>query len=658
MVTREYVISGLRKLGGVTTDRGKYYNFDESQFNKEPKSGANGFVLKAFDKENNDVAVKFYFPRNPSDYKIEKDNRNRFLNEISILEKAEHRNLIECLGKGEISVREREVPFYVMPYAKGSMRNLLGNGKFNDINFTHCFFQKLGSVIQYLHNQEVNGEKCYHRDLKPENVLFMGGKEGEPLLADLGLAHINPKFAKFEVDSAQVFRNPYYCAPEQIFGDAKEVDHRVDIYAFGYILREALTGKHPRGENAPFPSEKINSEYIALDAVVIKCTEFDREKRYQSMDECLKELKVAINGKPDEKEQLAEFYIARQKLGFLTRHWTLTSDLLSAGNLKALYLNDSFKPSDEEKRVIFHNLLLGGKKRYHAQRAKTKETKTSLNSPSSLGWRWFTDMEKNESLGHIRRVISHHQDIFVRAGGIRALGRIGSSGDALLFREIMHRKYENPRIVSEAIWALALVGTNNDIKTIRESFKNDNRAEVLEALVDVLSVRNDSSGEDLRIISEILKGNKESHKKLNVRRKAVKALGFIAKLEEGAPILQEIISNSNEDPQVRNEAEKALNRLKGLSMTDEDSYVRSIRKIKDRCGLSDDYNEENRTKAWKMFWSKDFYRWSAGLEWLIVYEREKILDILKTHGWELSFIKIEALDYNLYCPQWWYNTME
>ena len=358
MVTRENVITELKKIGGVKTNIDRYYHFNESQFNEETKSGANGFILKAFDEENNEVAVKFYFPRESSEYKIEKDNRNRFFNEISILEKANHPNLIKCLGKGEIF---NNVPFYVMPYAKGSMKDLLDKESginFKDIGFTYRFFQKLGSVIKYLHDQEVNGEKCYHRDLKPQNVLFM--ERDEPLLCDLGLAHINPNFAKFDVKSARWLRNPYYCAPEQIFGDAHKVDHRVDIYALGYMLREALTGKHPRGENAPLPSDK-NAEYIALDAVIIKCTEYDPDNRYQSMDECLSELNTAFTGSKEEKNQIATFYVSSQKVKFLANYGTLTSELLSAGALRALYFRRyEYYPSKQEKSILFRNLLIGG----------------------------------------------------------------------------------------------------------------------------------------------------------------------------------------------------------------------------------------------------------------------------------------------------------
>ena len=622
MVTRRDVIKNLKKLGGITTEEGKYYKFEISQFDKEPKDGANGFILKAFDEENKEVkevAVKFYFPRNPSDdYKIEKDDYKRFKNEISILKKAECQNLIQCFGKGEVPIDTKSVPFYVMPYAKGCMRDLLKEGKFKDINFTYRFFRKLGSAIQWLHKQEVNGEKCYHRDLKPENVLFMEDKEDEPLLADLGLAHINPRFAAFEVDSARMLRNPYYCAPEQISGDAKDVDHRADIYAFGYMSREAFTGEHPRGENAPLPSEKIGAEYITVDAVVLKCIEYEKHERYQSIDECLNELKIAFEGALEEKAQLAAFYIARQRIKSLARYCILTSELLSAGNLKALYLNQSrFKPSEREKDVIFYNLLMRGKGKTHTQRTQRPDSPTAMNSPGPLGWVWFADLEKDKALKLIRQALSH-EDIFVCAGAIKTLGLFGGTEkDIVELRKKLRKK--NPQIVSEAIVALVRVGTQDDIETIR-NFKNDQRTKVLEAMLQALSISKYRKPEDEETIKSLLE-----HNNPNVKRTAGESLKRFIGLEPG-----------------------------------ENSFERKISHI-----LSEEYHldstdsEENRNKARYLLRSNNLYYWHAGIRWFISQGlKNEIEKIIKNYGWNLRFAKLEDFDYYLYCPDWWRDVMD
>lgn len=648
MATRENLIKKLEEIGRVKTNNNHFYCFDKSQFNNQIKSGANGFILRAFDVEYNEaVAIKFYFPRDSSEYEIEKDNRNRFFNEISILENAKHPNLIRCLGKGEAF----NIPFYVMPYAKGSMKDLLdekNNFNFKDIEFSYRFFQKLGSVLKYLHDQEVNGEKCYHRDLKPQNILFM--EKDEPLLCDLGLAHINPKFAKFDVASAKWLRNPYYCAPEQVFGNANEVNHLVDIYAFGYMLREALTGEHPRGENAPLPSEK-KSEYIAIDAVIIKCTEYDPCNRYQSMDECLHDLNIAFNGTINEKEQLAAFYIATKKLKFLSKHWTLTSDLLSADNLKALYLNRSkFQPTNEEEKIVlFHNLLLRGKQEHHEGRSNKKSpTGLSGAAPAALGWYWFRNITTEESLEIIRRA-AFHRNNFVRSGAARALGRFGSHDDKIILREMI--KDYDANVVSDALRAIAhLDPDKQDIELIRK-YKDDNRFRVIEAVAEILGKY--GTCEDKYFILEFIKNDNVA-----VKIAAMIAIGFIAKREnlifEIEPVLVEFLKHPNE--QVCVTARKTISRLNSDLVDDRNAYERSVELIINKYGLNVN-NQEARTKAHSFLEIKNVSYQDAGIRWIIKNEKEEINKMIMNHGFQLPDRILQQFDYYINCPQWWRDRM-
>jgi serine/threonine-protein kinase len=95
-----------------------------------------------------------------------------------------------------------------------------------------------------------HGAGIIHRDLKPDNVYLLksrGGKADFVKLLDFGIS----KFNQLSGDSGfsmtrtgAVMGTPYYMAPEQAKG-SRELDHRVDLYAAGVILYEAVTGEVP-----------------------------------------------------------------------------------------------------------------------------------------------------------------------------------------------------------------------------------------------------------------------------------------------------------------------------------------------------------------------------------------------------------------------------
>ena len=110
-----------------------------------------------------------------------------------------------------------------------------------------------------------------HRDLKPGNILVT--KQGIKLL-DFGLARMAPgENDPTLTRPGVVMGTPAYMAPEQREG--KPGDARSDIYAFGCVLYEMLTGKRAAQERAPI-------EPAALEGVLRTCLEKDPEDRWQS----------------------------------------------------------------------------------------------------------------------------------------------------------------------------------------------------------------------------------------------------------------------------------------------------------------------------------------------------------------------------------------
>ena len=90
-----------------------------------------------------------------------------------------------------------------------------------------------------------------HRDIKPENI-FLARRVGAPhivKLLDFGVSKMMPEFANGEESmdltrTGMVMGTPYYMSPEQARGE-RNLDGRVDVYACGVVLYEALAGKRP-----------------------------------------------------------------------------------------------------------------------------------------------------------------------------------------------------------------------------------------------------------------------------------------------------------------------------------------------------------------------------------------------------------------------------
>jgi serine/threonine protein kinase len=135
-----------------------------------------------------------------------------------------------------------------------------------------------------------------HRDLKPANILLTAS--GVKLL-DFGLATVPPAADEDTparlTEAGMIVGTVAYMSPEQAEG--KPVDHRSDIFSFGAVLYELLTGKRPfhrdtavasvaailRDAPAPLPPEVPSS----LRAVVERCLEKERSRRFASATELL-----------------------------------------------------------------------------------------------------------------------------------------------------------------------------------------------------------------------------------------------------------------------------------------------------------------------------------------------------------------------------------
>jgi serine/threonine protein kinase len=160
----------------------------------------------------------------------DQETKARFLAEARLTGSLAHQNVIAFYDYGEVDGR----PFLVMEYLAGeSLRSLMREGRTSDLPGILGMARQIASALAYIHSRGI-----VHRDIKPDNIRvdITGGVK----LVDFGIAKsddLSVTGAGFTVGT------PYYMAPEQIRG--LKPTHLVDVYAFGVVLFELVTGTRP-----------------------------------------------------------------------------------------------------------------------------------------------------------------------------------------------------------------------------------------------------------------------------------------------------------------------------------------------------------------------------------------------------------------------------
>jgi serine/threonine-protein kinase len=196
-----------------------------------------------------------------------------------------HPNIVRALTFAKM----RDSPFLLLEFVDGgNLRQLMKGGRL-DFSSAMKLADNICSGMSFAHSR-----KIIHRDLKPENILIDNNGVGK--VTDFGLARL---IEEASGTISQDLRGTLpYMSPEQFLPEPT-VDQRADIYSFGVMLYEMLTGKKP------FPAETIPqliaaqregmplppSTHVALpnwmDQLVLRCLEKDPERRFQSFNEIL-----------------------------------------------------------------------------------------------------------------------------------------------------------------------------------------------------------------------------------------------------------------------------------------------------------------------------------------------------------------------------------
>jgi serine/threonine protein kinase/Flp pilus assembly protein TadD len=272
-------------LAGGTVFAGRY------QILEELGRGGMGIVYKARDtKLKRIVALKFLPPALTHISEI----KDRFMREAQAAAALDHPYICTVHECDEAE----DKTFISMAYIQGlSLKKKIKSGPL-ELDEALRIAAQVAEGLQEAHKNGV-----VHRDIKSANIMVT--ENGQAKIMDFGLARVMG--GTLVTKAGTTMGTIAYMSPEQARGE--EVDHRTDVWSFGVVLYEMLTGQLPfKGEHdqavvysilkvQPKPVADLRSDIpTALGQVVDKALEKNRDKRYQHMEEMLTDLKSIADG--------------------------------------------------------------------------------------------------------------------------------------------------------------------------------------------------------------------------------------------------------------------------------------------------------------------------------------------------------------------------
>jgi len=292
-------------------------------------SGGMGEVYLAEDsKLDRKVALKFL----PKEYTKDQEANQRFQREAKAAAVLNHPNIVTIYEINEFE----DQTYIAMEYVEGETLKELINANFKmqnenlkfEIDNLQFSMERIIDITTQICDglQKAHEAGIVHRDIKPQNILI--DKNGRVKILDFGLAKL--KGVSQLTREKSTLGTTHYLSPEQALG--KEVDHRSDIWSFGVILYEMLTGQHPfKGDYEQAVIYSILNEKAeslssfrpdipnTLEHLVNKMLEKKPEKRIQSIDEIIEtigNLSPQLHHAPPKKKR-ARMAISDKKMRWL-----------------------------------------------------------------------------------------------------------------------------------------------------------------------------------------------------------------------------------------------------------------------------------------------------------------------------------------------------
>ncbi|XEY27460.1 FHA domain-containing serine/threonine-protein kinase [Candidatus Uabimicrobium helgolandensis] len=262
------------------------------QLQEKIGEGGFGIVFKGYDPVlRRTLAIK------ASRYSIDKTNYESFRREAELLARLDHPNIINTYDFG---LSDNQICYIISEFINGTnicsyMENLeKQDGERNFMTIGKCF-RDLASALFEMHKNSI-----YHQDIKPDNIL-VSTETGIPKLCDFGLAKEGSvTFYKF-------FGSYEYAAPEK-FEEQFKATAQSDIFSFGAVLYEILTGRKAFGGsnmgiiinnviNKEITFKKSDQVDSDLQKICLKCLMKNPQQRYLNAKDLLFDLMNYVSRK-------------------------------------------------------------------------------------------------------------------------------------------------------------------------------------------------------------------------------------------------------------------------------------------------------------------------------------------------------------------------